>query len=97
MQLEKFKAMIMMYQYAVTFSKDDIFSLPLTDERWDELRKFSNRVVLASPEKMRKDIKKLSKGIQTAVALSELNSTASNEFERTINLAFGGIINMISR
>ena len=70
--------MIMMYQYAITFSKEDIFSYPPTDEHWDELRTFQNRVVLAPPEKVVKDIKQLSKGIQTAVALSEMNATASS-------------------
>jgi hypothetical protein len=96
-QLEKFKAMIMMYQYAITFSKNDIFSFAPTDERWDELRKFSNRVVLAAPEKVVKDIKQLSKGIQTAVALSEMNATASSELQRTINLAIGGLANLLSK
>lgn len=89
--------MIMMYQYAVTFSKNDIFSVPITDERWDELRKFSDRVVLTTAEKITKDIKSLSKGIQTAVALSEMNTTAKSELERTINLAIGGMVNMFSR
>jgi hypothetical protein len=41
--------MIMIYQYAVTFSKDDIFSFDIKHEKWDELRKFTTRVVLAPP------------------------------------------------
>lgn len=41
--------MIMMYQYAITFSKDDIFSFDVTHERWDEIRRFTKKVVLDSP------------------------------------------------
>lgn len=61
--------MLMLYQYAITFSQDDIFSLDTKHEKWEEIRKFTHRVVLADPIEMFKQIDTFRKGIETAMAL----------------------------
>jgi hypothetical protein len=38
-----------MYPYAITFSQDDLFSYDITSEKWNEVRRFAKKKVLASP------------------------------------------------
>lgn len=88
----------MVYQYAVTFSKDDLFSYDKTHEKWNDMWKFTTHKVLAPPAKIKKEIRSLAKGIQTATALSQSNADKGlkSELAKTINMAFKGALYFLS-
>lgn len=78
----------MMYPYAITFAKEDIFSFEENSKEWEEIRRFMKKRVLAPKEKIDKEIKRLAKGIQIATAMSYHNVGVTNEFMRTLNILF---------
>lgn len=97
-QLEILKAVAIVYPFAVTFNKDDLFNVGMDDAQWKEVNRFTTWVTLAPAERIAKHIDELRKGLETAAGIAQMNYSKGTKayLTKTINLVGYGLINFLS-